>query len=381
MRWEKVRLGEVCEVIAGQSPPSSTYNNEGNGLPFFQGKADFGVHFPKVRMWCDTPNKIAFPDDILLSVRAPVGPTNICDTKSCIGRGLAAIRSGSSIHPKYAYYYFKHIEPKLSQQGTGSTFSAITTGVVKDLEIPLPPLPAQQKIAALLDAADAVRQKDKALLAKYDALLQSNFHHLFGDPVKNEKGWEVKKLGDTNSTIQIGPFGTQLHAEDYVDGGIPLINPMHIRASLICEDREFSITPEKANSLDNYRLLEGDIIMGRRGEMGRCALVTERENGWMCGTGSLFVRPNNINSVYLLLVLSSKEIKRELEKKAQGVTMANLNQSIIRNLQIPFPPLSLQTQFAQIAQNIQRQKALVKEAAAKSEALFQSLLHRVFAHP
>jgi len=138
MSWEKVKLSDVCEIIAGKSPPSLTYNNSGIGLPFFQGKADFGDNYPKVRMWCSEPNKISKPKDILLSVRAPVGPTNLCNVESCIGRGLAAIRSNGKTDSKYVYYYFKSIEPVLSTKGNGSTFSAITIGDVKDLQIPLP---------------------------------------------------------------------------------------------------------------------------------------------------------------------------------------------------------------------------------------------------
>jgi restriction endonuclease S subunit len=94
--WQVKTLGEVVDVIAGQSPPSSTYNYIQDGLPFFQGKVDFGTTFPKVRVWCNEPVKIGKPIDILISVRAPVGPTNICDVESCIGRGLSSIRSNEN---------------------------------------------------------------------------------------------------------------------------------------------------------------------------------------------------------------------------------------------------------------------------------------------
>ena len=89
---KQVNLNDVCEVIAGQSPPSSTYNQDGNGVPFFQGKADFGELNPTVRYWCSEPKRLAKPNDILFSLRAPVGPTNVNNIEACIGRGLAAIR-------------------------------------------------------------------------------------------------------------------------------------------------------------------------------------------------------------------------------------------------------------------------------------------------
>ena len=162
---EEVSLVDVCDIIAGQSPPSSTYNQEGNGVPFFQGKADFGETYPTVRYWCNSPKKISKPDDILFSVRAPVGPTNINNITACIGRGLAAIRC-NNIERKYLLHYLRGNEEKIASLGSGSTFKAITIGTLKELKIPLPPIDQQKKIAAILDAADAYRQKTKALILK-----------------------------------------------------------------------------------------------------------------------------------------------------------------------------------------------------------------------
>jgi len=124
--WGWTRLGEVCEIILGQSPPSSTYNSERIGLPFYQGKAEFGEMYPSPVKWCSKPNKIAKKGDILISVRAPVGPTNICLEKCCIGRGLAAIRPLGSIKPSFILYLMRNFEQKLNVKGTGTTFKAIT---------------------------------------------------------------------------------------------------------------------------------------------------------------------------------------------------------------------------------------------------------------
>ena len=199
-----VTLNDVCEIIAGQSPPSSTYNSHGEGLPFFQGKADFGTLYPVTRYWCSKPKKIALPNDILISVRAPVGPTNINSEKSCIGRGLSAIRTTEKIDVKFLYHYLKTIEKQLSNLGSGSTFTAITQKDLQNLQIPLPPLPIQRKIAAVLDKADAIRRRNKAILQKYDQLAQSVFLEMFGDPVKNEKGWDIKKLKEVCRHITDG---------------------------------------------------------------------------------------------------------------------------------------------------------------------------------
>src|SRR4030067_776613 len=143
--WQYKKLGEVCEVLMGQSPPSTTYNSNGVGLPFFQGKAEFTELYPDAKKWCNAPNKIALPQDILLSVRAPVGKTNVADQKCCIGRGLAAIRYKNY---KYIFYFLKSIEQQLDKKGTGTTFKAISGEIIRTIEILFAPLPEQQAIVA-----------------------------------------------------------------------------------------------------------------------------------------------------------------------------------------------------------------------------------------
>ena len=128
-------LDSIARVIAGQSPASSTYNSTGEGLPFFQGKADFQEMYPKVRIWCTSgKRKEAEPSDILISVRAPVGAVNICDQKSIIGRGLSAIRPSKEVDTKFLYYFLKANERQIDALGTGSTFKAITQETLKKIE-------------------------------------------------------------------------------------------------------------------------------------------------------------------------------------------------------------------------------------------------------
>lgn len=151
--WESKRLDEVAEIIMGQSPPSNTYNTEGKGLPFFQGKAEFGELHPKATKYCSVPKKVAKKDDILLSVRAPVGPVNIADVDCCIGRGLAAIRANEKVmNYKFLYLYMKFMEKDLSGKGRGSTFTAIRGKVVRGIQIPLPPTKTQHRLVAKLDS-------------------------------------------------------------------------------------------------------------------------------------------------------------------------------------------------------------------------------------
>ncbi|MGB7291789.1 MAG: restriction endonuclease subunit S [Thermodesulfobacteriota bacterium] len=166
--WERKRLGEVCEIIMGQSPPGSTYNKENVGLPFFQGKIDFGSISPIQSTWCSEPIKIARPDDVLISVRAPVGPTNMANQKCCIGRGLAAIRSKNNIEPWFLLYLFRFVERNLSETygGRGSTFGAMNKEHLQDLDMLVPPLPEQKRIAAELKEKMAEVEKLRRSIEK-----------------------------------------------------------------------------------------------------------------------------------------------------------------------------------------------------------------------
>lgn len=147
--WITTLLSEISEINMGQSPPSETYNNIGNGLPFFQGKTEFTELHPVVEKWCSRPNKIAETNDILLSVRAPVGTTNIANQRCCIGRGLAAIRY--TPNHKFLFYYLRLIGKKLDEKGTGTTFKAISGEVLRKININVSPLPEQHAIVSKIE--------------------------------------------------------------------------------------------------------------------------------------------------------------------------------------------------------------------------------------
>ncbi len=147
--WVECRLGDVCNITMGQSPPSSSYNSNREGIPFFQGKAEFTDKYPIQKIWCNAPKKIAYPNNILLSVRAPVGSTNIANQKCCIGRGLASISYSYNIN--FIWYFLKKNEVNLDAKGTGTTFKSISKNVLQDFPIPLPPLPIQRAIVSKIE--------------------------------------------------------------------------------------------------------------------------------------------------------------------------------------------------------------------------------------
>ena len=149
--WAIARIADVASVVMGQSPPSSTYNSMGDGLPFFQGKADFGKLYPSISAWCAKPSKVAQANDILLSVRAPVGSTNLAPSACCIGRGLAAVRPDRGVSLKFLLYALRRFAGELDAKGTGTTFKAVSGHVVREFTLPIPPQAEQVRIADFLD--------------------------------------------------------------------------------------------------------------------------------------------------------------------------------------------------------------------------------------
>ena len=370
--WEYKQLGDVCNILMGQSPSSDSYNDESKGLPFFQGCSDFGKIHPSVTKFCSEPIRIAAENDILFSVRAPIGTMNIANLPCCIGRGLCSFRIHDPNLQKYLFYALNVTKPKIIEKGTGSTFKAVNKDVLHKHIIPVPPMEVQEQIVAELDKINETIEDCRELLRNLDALSQSLFYDYFGDPVTNHKGWEKHKLSEI-AKVKIGPFGSLLHKEDYIIGGIPLINPVHMVDGYVRVDNNFTISNSKKNELNNYLLKTNDIIFGRRGDIGRCALITEKENGFLCGTGSLYVRFNGkISPIYSLWVLSEDSTTKYLLEKAKGATMLNINCGIVESVPIILPPLPLQESFARKIEAIEAQKADIEAAIAELQTLLDS---------
>lgn len=284
------------------------------------------------------------------------------------------------IYPKYLYFYFcsPQFKDVLSSIGNGANINNIKFVDIAKYNIKTPPLSEQQSIVAELDKINELISLKKAQLSDLDALAQSIFYDMFGDPIENEKGWEVKKLGEI-STVKTGPFGSMLHKDDYISNGIPLVNPIHIKDYRIVADVNFTISSEKAKELNNYILRRNDVIFARRGDIGRCAVVSDVEDGYLCGTGSLFVRfEHKVIPQYIMYIIRSSSFIKELISKAKGATMLNLNSTIIADLPIPLPPLSLQQDFAKRIELIEQQKAQISSTIKYLETLLASRMQYWF---
>ena len=193
--WSKRKIEEIATITMGQSPSGNSIN-ETEGVEFHQGKIYFGEKYiNESHFYTSEPIRIAEPNSLLLCVRAPIGVVNMTARKICIGRGLCSIKANDSIHSNFLYYALRSQKDYFNKNATGSTFLAISSNVVKDTQISFPSKDKQIQIASELDKITEMISKYDEQLKELDKLSQSIFYEMFGDPVENEKGWEVKKLG------------------------------------------------------------------------------------------------------------------------------------------------------------------------------------------
>ncbi|MFQ7335879.1 MAG: restriction endonuclease subunit S [Roseburia faecis] len=352
-----MKLKDVCNINMGQSPDSDSYNDNEDGIPFFQGNADFGEKYPTTRKWCNAPTKIAHAEDILISVRAPIGALNYAKEECCIGRGLAAITPNQDkVSSGFIYWLLKGKHKELNLQGTGSTFKAISRKVLEEIKVPDIELKKQTELAGSLEKVYSVIQLRKQQLEELDILIKARFVEMFGDPVSNPFNYDKVRLSQI-ADIKIGPFGSLLHKEDYIENGHPLVNPSHIVDSKISVDNKLTISNEKYEELGAYKLQIGDVVMGRRGEMGRCAVVLE--DGLLCGTGSILIRPTqNVTADFIQKIISFPSFKKTIEDMAVGQTMPNLNVPIVSNFEIIHPPVEVQKSYYDFVTQVDKLKLI-----------------------
>ena len=188
--------------------------------------------------------------------------------------------------------------------------------------------------------------------------------------------WDVGPLGK-RATFRTGPFGSALHKSDYTNNGIPIVNPMHIVDGRIAPTQSMTISEQAATKLADFRMASGDIVMGRRGDMGRCAVVRESEAGWLCGTGSMIVRPLNVNPDFLQRVLSSQRAVTAIKDSSVGTTMVNLNQSTLARLQVQFPPVAEQAAIAEALSDVDALLSGLDRLIAKKRDLKQAAIQQL----
>ena len=250
-------------------------------------------------------------------------------------------KEGIPIDIKYLFYAVEHMN--LAKYFSGATIPHIYFKDYQKEPINIPDIDTQRKISRIFDKIDALVTSRKEQRTKLDQIVMSRFIEMFGDPVENPHGFRKVALSEL-AEIKIGPFGSLLHKEDYIEGGHPLLNPSHIVDGKVAPDSKLTISDKKYDELEAYHLHIDDVVMGRRGEMGRCAVVPSE--GFLCGTGSLLIRTKGeVTADYIQKIISFPSFRKTIEDMAVGQTMLNLNVPIVSKFQIIKPPIEVQKNY------------------------------------
>lgn len=374
------RLEEFCKINMGQSPNSSSYNEDKNGLPFFQGNADFGELYPTARIWCSKPIKIAYKGDILISVRAPIGALNFSNCTCCIGRGLAALTVDEDICiQKYLWYGLAGKSEELNSKGTGSAFKAINKKILSETQIPLPPLDEQRKIVTVLDKVSSLIAKRRQQLDKLDELVKSRFIEMFGDCIINPKGWNTKCLEDI---AEVGS-SKRVFVENLKESGVPFYRGTEVGALA----KGKNIIPELFITEEHYKALckatgapkIGDLLMPSICPDGRIWIVNTRDPFYFKDGRVLWVHSidSSYNPVFLLYTLKNS-IMTNYSNIASGTTFLELKIFSLKKCRIFDVPLKLQNQFADFVAQVEKSKLAVQNSLEKLETLKKALMQKYF---
>lgn len=386
--WSIRKLGDICTSELGKTRDEK--RNKGTFRPYL-----CAINVQWDRFDLSELKEMRFEDDeydrytirkgdLVICEGGDIGRAAIWDNDDAIyyQNALHRVRFIDGINSRFILYYLKHLKQTGildGRYGKGVTIKHLVKSSLISIPVPVPSIEEQHRIVDELDLLSDIIRKKNAQLSDLNALTTAYFYELFGDPVENPRGWIRKRIGDI-AHVKIGPFGSLLHKSDYISGGTPLVNPVHMKDLRIVMDNDFTISDSKKQELNNYLLKEGDIVIARRGDIGRCALVTAKDDGYLCGTGSMFVRPAvKIDSLFLVHLLSTKEMVRELLHQAKGVTMLNINCDIISNLSIIVPPIEEQNSYLTKIIALENQKQLILSSIQATESLLNSRTEHYFA--
>ena len=359
-------LKDLVDIQMGQSPDSKFYNNDKIGLPFYQGKADFGRINPIPKIWCSKSKKEAKPNDILISVRAPVGDLNINNEQSCIGRGLAAITCKSDIDMMYLYYHLKYLKPQLRHISTGSTFESINRSQLENLIIDYKPYSEQIKISNILQVVQRQIEVREKLLRLYDLLIKSRFVEMFGIFNINPNNYNTIKFKDLieQNNINEEELVWLLNLDMIKSNTGEIVEKVYINKQNI---------PTSSISFKKGTVLYSKL----RPYLNK--VVIADENGY--GTSELIPLnsyKNGLTAEYLAFYLRQDSFVEYIKDKVTGAKMPRVAMDILRNIDIIQPNCIYQEQFSSLVNHVNKLKSDIQKSIDEAQLLMDSLMQEYF---
>ena len=382
--WEYKKLGEICQIVTGSTPKTSVQEYWGGKYPWVTPAELKGDVFIDDTERHITDEAVAHTNvtllpigTVLLSSRAPIGKVAITTREMYCNQGFKNLICSDTIFNKYLYFWLKGKTDYLNSLGRGATFKEISKSIVENIQIPLPPIQSQQSIVSELDKINELICLKKEQLKDYDNLAQSIFYEMFGDPVANDKKWDIESLGkvcdvrdgthDSPQYLQESPY-ILITSKNLVNGKIDYSNVNYI-------SEEDYIAINKRSQVD-----DGDIIMAMIGTIGNPIIVKLEEHKFCIKNVALikFFNDSLVSNKYVHSLLNNESYLTFIKSQNKGGTQKFVALGTIRKLPIPIPPLSYQQQFAQRIELIEKQKAEIKSTIADLETLLASRMQYWF---
>lgn len=392
--WVWVRLDNVASWGSGGTP-SRKHEEYYNGdiLWIKTGELNNGWIYDTEEKITDeglqkSSAKLFPPYSVLIAMYgATIGKVAILGVPATTNQACACAVCNQSLLYMYLFYYCISQKNVFIEKGKGGAQPNISQIILKQHPIPLPPLSEQQRIVERIEELfaklDEAKERLQEVADSFAVRKAAILHKAFTGELIGKKIEQLVPLESLVDLIKIGPFGSALHESDYIENGIPLVNPKHIVQQHIVPQSKISISEEKAEELSSYRLKANDIVLGRRGEMGRCAPVSAREENWICGTGSMIIRLKEEYDARLYsLILGSQATVTYLENSAVGSTLKNLNEKIVRKIPVPQFDIEEQHEIVRLIDDLLARERSAQQAAeqalASIELMKKSILARAF---
>ena len=384
MSPSRAPLGDIADFVNGVAFKPDDWEESGKRILRIQNLTDSTKPFNRTNRAVAKKYEVS-PGDLLVSWSATLGVFvwEGPDTALVNQHIFRVVPDHGRIDPYYLRHMLSDALVQMEQHLHGATMKHVNRGEFLATTIPLPPLAEQERIAGILDAADALRAKRREALAQLDTLLQSTFLDMFGDPVRS--GWTIVTVeavaSSQSGAIRTGPFGSQLLHSEFVDEGIRVLGIDNAVANEFRAGKPRFITAQKYDKLRRYTVRPGDILITIMGTCGRCAVVpdsisTAINTKHLCCVTLDHGRclPEFMHAYFLEHPIA----RRYLERSAKGAVMSGLNMGIIKALPIPAAPLDLQHHFAAIVQSVEQQRVRQRAHLAELDTLFASLQSRAF---
>ena len=391
--WQTRKLDEIADINLGQSPKGEYYNEVGDGPHFIQGSKNFGNKYTELERFCSQPKREAKEGDVLISVRAPVGPVNIAPEDLCIGRGVTALRLNEGSN-EFLFYFLKHFEDKWAQFADGTTFNSITKSDLENLDVPYFPLKERNKIASILSRLDEKIEVNNQIDDILDKIASNLFESWFVD-YKSHNEFKSSKIGDVPPDFSVSSLETVLSfqrgfsysGDDLIDeesdlepsDGYPMINlgTTSPGGGYNADGIKYSRKLPK----ERYRIKSGDLVISHtdmtqdRKILGSPTLVPELSQEEMLFSHHLYkVTETNLPVEYLYYYFLSPYFKPKAENFASGTTVLSFSSKIASDVHIPIPPQSELDQYVEKVRPLFMKKEMIRKENDKIANLRDTLL-------